>query len=45
MALLRSLGSRYMQRDPSGFGGYVLLDIHSIGSVDRGDNSLVKDIL
>ena len=33
MTLLRSLGSRHMQRDPLGFWGYIREDTHSIGSV------------
>ena len=33
MALLRSLGLRHMQREPSGFWGNVKEDTHSIGSV------------
>ena len=33
MALLRSQGLRHMQREPSGFWGYVKDDTHSIGSV------------
>ena len=35
IALFRSLGSKQIQREPSGLWGYVRDDIHSIGSVSE----------